>query len=155
MQKEKPQNNPSITRKWFHSLSSRTHNFSIISYNILAECNILAHHFKTKDLENLKIMARLQLITNELEQIPLDIICLQEVDCFFVENLNEWAKSKNLGSVFQKKGTSDKPEGCMTLFNRDRFEFVRKYHCHLGIEKNINYFSVPNDSLISTKTDLD
>ena len=54
-------------------------------------------------------------------------------------------KEKGFENEFKIKGSKKKLEGSMTLYRKEKFEFVKKYYCHLGIEKDINYFSSPSE----------
>ena len=127
-------------RPWFPLSENKSTDLTITSYNILAECNLLAYLFKEKNLKDLTIMKRKDRIFKELESCKADIICLQEVDVFFVSCLEKWGKKRNYDLVFHKKGSDSKEEGCVTLFRKDKFRFKKKYFNHLGMENSVNYF---------------
>ena len=96
--------------------------FSIMSYNILAECNLIDNgQYRHSPSWALPVQYRLNNIVKEIETYNPDIVCLQEVD--HADEISEALYKKGYSSEFHARGGRF-PEGCQTLFKSEKFKLV-------------------------------
>lgn len=109
---------------WQPRSLSRNKEFTITTYNILAQNLLLNHLYLYKDniKSDLDWCERSTRLKNELIELNSDIFCLQE---FNIEHFNNsiWPSLKDRGyqMVFKQK-TGDNLDGCSILFKKSKFQ---------------------------------
>ena len=97
--------------------------FSVLSYNTLADCNLVdqGQFFYTPKWA-LPFSYRFENIMKELEFYDADIICLQEVDRF--EEFQDKLKHFGYDGEFMGRG-SRYPEGCAIFYKIKKFDAIQ------------------------------
>ncbi|XP_074663057.1 uncharacterized protein LOC141915434 isoform X2 [Tubulanus polymorphus] len=96
--------------------------FSIVSYNILADCHLRRGDYSHTPAETLDRSYRHKRLMAELKHHDADIICLQEVDPdYFNDTLKSAFESMGYKAAFRKRVTT--PEN--NYFNEGEATFVR------------------------------
>lgn len=77
--------NPVLNRNFipnpaFSSSTDISKQFSLVSYNMLADCHLLRNNYTYTDAKYLKPEYRLTNVIEELKYLDGDVVCLQEVD---------------------------------------------------------------------------
>lgn len=109
---------------WRPRSFSRNKEFSITTYNILAQNLLLNHLYLYRDniKSDLEWCERSNRLKNELIELNSDIFCLQE---FNIEHFNNtiWPSLKDRGyqMVFKQK-TGNNLDGCSILFKKSKFQ---------------------------------
>lgn len=97
--------------------------FSVITYNILADCHAQQNNASYADPQYLNTEFRYTHILKELEYLDGDIVCLQEVSpTFYHYILKDWFTSHGFGCHFMKRTRDSHDEGCATFFRTEKFE---------------------------------
>eukprot|EP00090_Calanus_glacialis_P013601 TRINITY_DN22262_c0_g1_i1.p1 TRINITY_DN22262_c0_g1~~TRINITY_DN22262_c0_g1_i1.p1 ORF type:complete len:382 (-),score=109.82 TRINITY_DN22262_c0_g1_i1:211-1356(-) len=96
--------------------------FSVVSYNILADCHMEPEWYQYTPDDSRTAQQRHSKLMGELDVLNGDIICLQEVGEDYQPFLtSEMADRGYKGEYFRK--TMGTREGSATFFKRDEFEF--------------------------------
>ena len=134
----------SKSKEFLHSPISeekRTEIVKVLSYNILADNNIRQYLFKGRKLSDISFKKRRERLLTEISVSKADIICLQEVEDIHSSSIASFFKAQNYESFFKRKADPSKADGCMILWNSERFRLVKKCWGSLGVEAGINYFT--------------
>lgn len=99
--------------------------FSIVSYNILADCHLFKNDYSFTHPDHLEPDYRLNKLMEEIQFLDADIVCLQEVDPdFYQDQLLPHMKGHGYEG-FHKKRTEDFfDEGEATFYRTSRFTLV-------------------------------
>ncbi|XP_046330032.2 2',5'-phosphodiesterase 12-like [Haliotis rufescens] len=111
--------------------SSASRSFTVVSYNILAECHkkLGDYHLYTEE-KFLTQEFRHQLLLQELLYLDADVICLQEVNpSYYNKHLHPALLKHGYQGVFIKRTQDFFDEGEATFFRTKRFSL----ECHKGI----------------------
>ncbi|KAJ1547204.1 RNA exonuclease ngl2 [Nowakowskiella sp. JEL0078] len=97
--------------------------FTVLSYNILAQCLVRRTLYPHSSKEALKGKIRIPRVLNEILTLEPDIACLQELDCFesdFVEKIS----AAGYDYVYHKKNPEkiDTGHGLGIFWKKDKFE---------------------------------
>jgi CCR4-NOT transcription complex subunit 6 len=118
----------------FESQSSNDGNFSVLSYNVLADIYASRDIYSYCPPWALTWEYRRQNLLSEIVRYNADIMCLQEVQSDHFENFFKPEFEKRGYSVFYKKKTKEvytanqyTIDGCATFFKRNRFKEIWKY----------------------------
>lgn len=117
---------PLILRDWVeadHPLLASPERFTVASYNILADINVIKHRYLYRNVAsyNLRWGGRKKLISNELMQWNPDVICLQEVDKYS-DLMRIMEKEGYSGSY--KRRTGRCKDGCAMFWKVDRLHLL-------------------------------
>ncbi|KAK7492018.1 hypothetical protein BaRGS_00016682 [Batillaria attramentaria] len=125
--------------------------FSVVSYNILAECHRTKTDYSYTALEFLGLEYRHAQLMRELQYLDADIVCLQEVDPIYFENILLPAMQK-LGyeGLVKKRTKYHMDEGEATFYKMDIFELETSEGVSLTevIHKEIDAFIL--DPVVNT-----
>lgn len=109
---------------------SSTANFTVLSYNILADAYATSDSYSYCPSWALSWPYRRQNLLREIVGYRADIVCLQEVQYDHFEEFFAPELDKHGYQALYKRKTSDVThtlDGCATFFRRDRFSHVKKY----------------------------
>ncbi|KAJ3130525.1 hypothetical protein HK098_000090 [Nowakowskiella sp. JEL0407] len=96
--------------------------FSIMSYNVLAQCLVRRTLYPFSSKESLKGKIRVPRVINEIIQLNPDIACLQEIDVFHEEYAGPFSKA-GYDFVYHKKNPEkDIGHGLAIIWKREKFE---------------------------------
>lgn len=98
---------------------------SISSYNMLAQVYVNTTQFPYCPRRFLRRKHRLALTKELLQSLQVDILCLQEVDCY--NELETWLGEKGYKGVFQIRGGTKK-DGCAIFFQSDKLELMAQHY---------------------------
>ncbi|XP_023932184.1 glucose-repressible alcohol dehydrogenase transcriptional effector isoform X1 [Lingula anatina] len=99
--------------------------FSIVSYNILAECHRKRGDYSFTPEEYLDISYRHKRMMEELKYLDGDVLCLQEVDPdYYRDILSKELRSLGYEGVFKKRNSPHYNEGEATFWRTSRFTLV-------------------------------
>lgn len=116
----------SCTRNWIPTLNSsetKGLNFTIMSFNVLAQSLIRREHFPYCTEEALKWKYRRTNLLKEISSIGCDIVCLQECDSHFFVTF--WRPNmEKLGYHGEFKSKVKGTNGCATFFKINRFSLL-------------------------------
>lgn len=111
--------NPSI----FVDKIDSAHTFSIVSYNILAECHRVRTDYSYTAPEFLGQDYRHSLLMKELQYLNGDVVCLQEVSPeYFNQTLLPEMEKLGYEGLIMKRTKEDMDEGEATFYKTDIFE---------------------------------
>lgn len=96
--------------------------FSVLSYNILADDYIKPNYFQSTDRKYLQFKYRSNIIYQEVKALDPDILIFQEVD-----NLKKFYDGilKNLGYVYVNQQRKNKADSCLVAFRKDKFDLIK------------------------------
>ncbi|XP_036330806.1 protein angel [Rhagoletis pomonella] len=110
--------------------------FTLLSYNILAQDLLVEHLHLYIDIEPSKLRwdHRLSRLSDEIQHIKPDILCLQEMQFnhlqLFVKRISF---KRELEYVFKKK-TGHRTDGCAIIYDKSKFRFLAQqsveYYIH-------------------------
>eukprot|EP00871_Galdieria_phlegrea_P002635 jgi/Galph1/3372/GphlegSOOS_G2011.1 len=105
---------------WTHIKDSSVFDksFTIVSYNVLAQVYVNTLQFPYCPRKYLRKKYRESLTKTLLEQLDVDIICLQEVDNY--EEIERYLKEKGYQGIFKNR-SGTKKDGC-AIFFKDKFQ---------------------------------
>lgn len=106
--------------------------FTLVSYNILADCHAQRSPYAWTPRECLAQEFRHKLLLEELDFLQTDIVCLQEVGTAYFPTLQEALQSKGYSGLFQRREGEYHDEGEATFFRSSRFTLVESLSCSLG-----------------------
>lgn len=96
-------------------------NFTIMSYNALAQCLIRRELFPENGKQTLKWKNRGVVLLNEIEYYLPDVLCMQEVDRDKLDTFwHEEFMKRGMDSIF--KSVDGKNHGCLIAWNTKLFE---------------------------------
>ena len=96
--------------------------FSVMSYNILAEVNVIDNgQYRHTPSWALEYPYRIQNIIKEIETYDPDVVCLQEVD--HDDEIAQHFEKRGYLSEFHPRGGRF-PEGCQTLYKSSKFTLL-------------------------------
>ncbi|XP_043919403.1 CCR4-Not complex 3'-5'-exoribonuclease subunit Ccr4-like [Protopterus annectens] len=100
--------------------------FTVVSYNILADCYIPSGCYPHVPVEKLKMTERHKQLITELKFLDGDIVCLQEVDPHYYKDiLFPFMEKQGYQGVFLQK-IFGMEEGIATFFKHGVFELVEQ-----------------------------
>lgn len=100
--------------------------FTLVSYNILADCYIISGCYPHVPVEKLKMVERHKQLVRELNFLDGDIVCLQEVDPqYYRDILFPFMEEQGYQGVFLQKVLGIE-EGVATFFKRGVFSLVEQ-----------------------------
>jgi mRNA deadenylase 3'-5' endonuclease subunit Ccr4 len=97
--------------------------FDLISFNVLADSYIKEEWFPKANKALLKSKARDKLTVELLTRLRADVLCLQEVELDLAHCIADSFAGDNYKTFYGAK-KQGKPDGCTTLINADKFEFI-------------------------------
>ncbi|XP_019613897.1 PREDICTED: carbon catabolite repressor protein 4 homolog 1-like [Branchiostoma belcheri] len=104
---------------------TKTSHFSVVSYNILADCHVSPQSYPYCPKECLPMSAREKQLDTELRYLNGDIVCLQEVGTtYFQENLLPLMQKQGYDGYRFKEKVLGTPEGIAMFFRTSRFSVV-------------------------------
>ncbi|KAK9711103.1 RNA exonuclease ngl2 [Basidiobolus ranarum] len=119
-----------MVRTWTPTLSQTFSKeglkFTILTYNVLAQCLIKRTLFPYATKKALRWGHRKTNILNEILSLSPDIVCLQELDKYEEFFGPELKNAGYDGRYHQKEGNSEK-DGCAILWKKDKFSHVNHY----------------------------
>ncbi|KAJ8315192.1 hypothetical protein KUTeg_007342 [Tegillarca granosa] len=127
------ENNPILSREFIPNPEFEgkeldlTKQFSVISYNILAQCHLERNNdgYSYTEREFLELKNRHDRLMEELKSLDGDVVCLQEVEPEYYSNyLQPSFKSLGYDSLFMKRTDDYFAEGEATFFKTSRFTLV-------------------------------
>lgn len=107
------------------------HTFVLMSYNILAQSLLTKHpHLYTENMaEFLDWPHRLQCIQNEIFEIKPAILCLQEVQDSYLDEIEHALQPMGYTKPLYKKRTSpDYDDGCAIFYMPQQFELIDHHY---------------------------
>ena len=72
---------------FLHDNANKNSSFTLVSYNILADCHAQKSGYKFIDAEHLSQTYRHQRLMKEFKYMNSDVLCLQEVDTAYFADL--------------------------------------------------------------------
>lgn len=124
------QTNPVYSRVFipnpnFEGALDTSKQFSIVSYNVLADCHLFRNDYSFTDSGYLEPDYRLNKLVEEIQYLDGDVVCLQEVDPdFFKDQLLPSMRSFGYEGFHKKRTEEFFDEGEATFFKTDRFSLV-------------------------------
>lgn len=125
------ENNPILSREFIPNPEFEgkeldlTKQFSVISYNILAQCHLERNGYSYTEREFLELKYRHDRLMEELQLLDGDIVCLQEVEPEYYSNYLQPAfKSLGYDSLIKKRTDDYFAEGEATFYKTNRFTLV-------------------------------
>ncbi|ORX94389.1 Endonuclease/exonuclease/phosphatase [Basidiobolus meristosporus CBS 931.73] len=119
-----------MVRTWTPALSQPISkegiSFTILTYNVLAQCLIKRTLFPYATKKALRWTHRKTNILNEILSHSPDILCLQELDKYEDFFGPELTKAGYEGRYHQKDGNSEK-DGCAILWKKEKFSHLSHY----------------------------
>lgn len=137
--------NPVLNRTFkpnpsFKGLSDPAKTFSLVSYNILADCHLFRNDYSFTEAKFLEPNHRLPKIVEELTYLDADVVCLQEVSPnFFNDLLLPSLQSAGYEGTFMKRTDDYNDEGEATFFKTSKFSLVDVHKASLAslVEKEL------------------
>ncbi|KAK3592339.1 hypothetical protein CHS0354_021673 [Potamilus streckersoni] len=115
--------------------------FSLVSYNVLADCHLTRNDYSFTDPKYLKPEQRLSRLLDELLYLDGDIICLQEVSPeFYNDKLYPRLNLIGYDGFFQKRTNDFYHEGEATFYRTSRFTHIASQKYGL---KDLNVAEIP------------
>ncbi|KAL3881673.1 hypothetical protein ACJMK2_028083 [Sinanodonta woodiana] len=115
--------------------------FSLVSYNVLADCHLKRNDYSFTDPKYLQPEHRLNRLLDELHYLDGDVICLQEVSPeFFNDKLYPRLTSIGYDGFFQKRTNDFYHEGEATFYKTARFTHIASQKYGL---KDLNVAEIP------------
>ena len=105
-----------------HAMTQET--FSVVTYNLLADCYATPSYFKLTHPATLCWRKRKAAVLAVLDALDSDIVCLQEVD-HFESFLLPQMRARGYDGRFKKRNGPTKRDGCATFWRRDRLKLVQ------------------------------
>ncbi|EME28760.1 Carbon catabolite repressor protein 4 homolog 4 [Galdieria sulphuraria] len=109
---------------WTPPVDEVVRSFSISSYNMLAQVYVNTSQFPYCPRRYLRRKHRLALTKSLLQSLQVDILCLQEVDCY--KEIETYLQEKGYKGIFQLRGGMKK-DGCAIFFQSDKFELLAEH----------------------------
>eukprot|EP00058_Branchiostoma_floridae_P000818 XP_002586306.1 hypothetical protein BRAFLDRAFT_109077 [Branchiostoma floridae] len=107
------------------AVENQSQNFSVVSYNILADCHVTPQTYPYCPEEYLPMSARQRQLEAELRYLNGDIVCLQEVGTtYYNESLLPMMQKQGYDGFRFKEKVLGTPEGVATFFRTSRFSVV-------------------------------
>uniref|UniRef100_K1R0V0 Glucose-repressible alcohol dehydrogenase transcriptional effector n=1 Tax=Magallana gigas TaxID=29159 RepID=K1R0V0_MAGGI len=107
--------------------------FSLMSYNVLADCHIQPTTYPYRDPAHLHIDTRHKSLLEELRYSNCDVICLQEVGPrYYQDTLNPEMQKLGYDGVYSKRTFDKNDEGCATFYNTSKFTLKDNVAYRLG-----------------------
>uniref|UniRef100_A0A0B7AGS2 Endonuclease/exonuclease/phosphatase domain-containing protein n=1 Tax=Arion vulgaris TaxID=1028688 RepID=A0A0B7AGS2_9EUPU len=107
--------------------------FSVVSYNILADCHLRRGDYSYTQPQFLDQEYRNTLLLKELDYLDGDIICLQEVcPAYYTKTLLPAMKSRGYDGSFIKRTKEYWDEGEATFVKTSKFEIISQQSSSLG-----------------------
>lgn len=97
--------------------------FSIASYNILADSYVSPKWYPNVDPEILRWDRRKFALTERIERLNADIVCLQEIESEAYALIERSLVTQGYNGVYAKKGFG-KPDGCAVFFRQAGLRFA-------------------------------
>ncbi|XP_021377441.1 uncharacterized protein LOC110465734 isoform X1 [Mizuhopecten yessoensis] len=122
--------NPVLSRKYipnpsYHLTGDSNKQFSVVSYNILAQCHLERNDYSFTESQYLEESYRHQNLMKEIKYLNADLVCMQEVGPLYYESLLKPAMSRLGYEGLMKKRTQEYfNEGEATFYKTDRFSAV-------------------------------
>jgi len=120
---------PLFSRKLLLNCDSKdideNHQFSVVSYNILADCHALRNPTKSYpwlNEEQCKILYRHKRLFAEILHYDADILCLQEVSTDYFDKLYSLLTEHGYDGHFKRRYGEHYEEGEATFFKKSRFD---------------------------------
>ncbi|XP_066264484.1 uncharacterized protein [Branchiostoma lanceolatum] len=108
-----------------HSHEDKARQFSVVSYNILADCHVSPQTYPCCPEEHLPMSARHQQLEKELHYLNGDIVCLQEVGTtYYQEYLVPMMQKQGYDGFRFKEKMLGCPEGIAMFFRTSRLSVV-------------------------------
>ena len=128
-------------RQFTSSSKSDDFNFTVLSYNILAD-NLMKHHsylYQDCDQEQLGWETRWEKIKIEVRDLDWpDVICLQEVQFHRPDHCHQHILpffNDNGYTTVLKRKTGNKDDGCLTAFRKDKFQLEESVPVDYRVER--------------------
>uniref|UniRef100_A0A7E4VC33 Endo/exonuclease/phosphatase domain-containing protein n=1 Tax=Panagrellus redivivus TaxID=6233 RepID=A0A7E4VC33_PANRE len=117
-----------------HSLLFNPNNFRFVTYNILCQTAMDLHpHLYTHLAPPLQSWDyRCPQLLAEFRRLQADVMCLQEVNMVHYESDMRPVLTGELRLKDVCHWRPPKPDGCVTLFNPDKFEYVSQYNLDMN-----------------------
>ncbi|XP_060067696.1 ABC transporter F family member 4-like [Ylistrum balloti] len=154
--------NPVLSRKFIpnpaYQSGDTNKQFSVVSYNILAQCHLERNDYTFTESQYLTESYRHQNLVKEIEYLGADLVCMQEVGPLYFESLLKPAMSK-LGyeGVMKKRTQEYFNEGEATFYKTSRFSVIESQTYSLAdlAEKELEDGGVSEDVKVSIRKYLD
>ncbi|GJQ14183.1 hypothetical protein GpartN1_g5974.t1 [Galdieria partita] len=114
----------SLVSCWTPPVKEVVKSISISSYNMLAQVYVNSSQFPYCPRRYLRRKHRLALTKSLLQSLQVDILCLQEVDCY--KEIETCLQEKGYKGIFQLRGGTKK-DGCAIFFRSDKFEWLAEH----------------------------
>lgn len=114
-------------RRCYHRERSQNFDFTVISYNVLADGLLHSHSHLYVGVEHWmkEWEYRRRNLLQEILYYNADVICLQEVEsCHYEEWFEPKLAKEGYAGIYMKR-TGDKADGCATFFRNSRFTLVK------------------------------
>ncbi|KAK3096520.1 hypothetical protein FSP39_000973 [Pinctada imbricata] len=99
--------------------------FTVVTYNILADCHTKPSYYPYREPEFLDQDFRHTLLMKELAAMDADVYCMQEVGSnYYVEKLEPEMRNKGYCGLFVKRTILSYKEGCATFFRISKFALM-------------------------------
>ena len=130
----------------FGGTADSSKQFSIVSYNVLADCHFFRNDYSFTHPDHLEPDYRLNKLIEEIQFLDADIVCLQEVDpAFFQDQLLPHLKGYVIMTRIVRKtefGVADPIRRKLSCINRRHgmkfridFELRKKCNCTIYVAK--------------------
>ncbi|XP_061193515.1 uncharacterized protein LOC133201742 [Saccostrea echinata] len=119
------------------------HVFSLMSYNVLADCHTHPYTYPYRDPTHLDINFRHKRLLEELQFSDCDVICLQEVGPgYYKDTLEPEMQKLGYGGVYYKRTFEKNDEGCATFFKSFKFTLQDSVAYKFGeIAEKVSFFT--------------
>ncbi|XP_060577975.1 myb-like protein X isoform X2 [Ruditapes philippinarum] len=146
-----------IPNPTFSGSSDNSKQFSLVSYNILADCHLFKNDYSFTESKYLQPEYRLKNVIGELKYLDSDIVCLQEVGPqFFNDQLLPSMKSLGYDGVHKKRNADYYDEGEATFYKTSRFTVVETQSTTFSqlLQKELEGIDPAIQEAVRTYTDL-
>ncbi|XP_033740793.1 muscle M-line assembly protein unc-89-like [Pecten maximus] len=155
--------NPVLSRKYipnpsYHQSGDTNKQFSVVSYNILAQCHLERNDYSFTESQYLAESYRHQNLMKEIEYLGADLVCMQEVGPKYFESMLKPAMTRLGYEGVMKKRTQDYfDEGEATFYRTSRFSVVNTQTYSLAdlAEQELEDGGVSDEVKVSIRKYLD
>ncbi|KAL4233560.1 hypothetical protein ACF0H5_008240 [Mactra antiquata] len=119
-------NRPFIPNPAYVNSADSSKHFSVVSYNMLADCHLFRNDYSFTEEKYLQSDYRLSKVIEELRYLDADVLCMQEVDPeYYSKQLLPSLKGLGYDGLFKRRTQEYFNEGEATFYKTSRFTLMK------------------------------